>query len=62
MTKINYYLAMSIAVISVSGCSAFDYGASFNKRAEIDAEPGRPAQTSFVVRQQREAKNCVDGT
>ena len=60
MTKINYYLAISIAVISVSGCSIFDYGASFNKRAETTQNQAT-SQTSFVVRQQREAKNCADG-
>ena len=60
MTKINYYLVMSIAVISVSGCSAFDYGAYFNKRAET-TQNQVTSQTSFVVRQQREAKNCEDG-
>jgi predicted acylesterase/phospholipase RssA len=60
MTKINYYLVMSILAISISGCSSLPYGASFNKRAEtMQAET--VSQTSFVVRRQREAKTCTDG-
>ena len=61
MKKINYYLAMSIIVINVSGCAVFDYGAFFNKRAETMQLAQTTSQTSFVVRQHREAKNCTDG-
>ena len=61
MKKINYYLAMSIVVVSFSGCAVFDYGAFFNKRAET-TQAQADCQASFVVRQQREAKNCADGT
>ena len=60
MKKINYYLAMSIIVINVSGCAVFDYGAFFNKRAET-MQVQTTSQTSFVVRQHREAKNCTEG-
>ena len=60
MIKINYCLAISIAVISVSGCTIFNYGASFNKQAET-TQVQATSQASFVVRQQREAKNCTDG-
>ena len=59
MIKINYCLAISIAVISVSGCTIFNYGASFNKQSET-TQVQATSQASFVVRQQREAKNCAD--
>jgi predicted acylesterase/phospholipase RssA len=61
MMKAKYFLALLAVVASVSGCAVVDYGAYFNKRAK-STQAQADCQTSFVVRQQREAKNCVDGT
>lgn len=56
--KINCSIAMTLAVISISGCAVFPYGAYTNEPTKT-AQPQPTSQTSFVVREQREAKNCA---
>ncbi len=55
-------LLVFLIVLSVlAGCSAFDYGAYTNRKVRLILPPDA-SQTSFVVRQDRQATDCPPGT
>lgn len=60
MKKIRYCVAVSIMVIGLSRCSSLPYWAFFNRPAET-TQTQVVSQTSFTVRQHREARTCTDG-
>ncbi len=59
MRKINYCLGLLMITISVSGCAVIDFGISFNKQSDT-TQVQKNSQTSFVLRQHRETKKCMD--
>lgn len=57
MKKIKRLLAVLTTIAGISGCTIFTYSAATNEKTKI-VPVQLPSQTSFVLRKQREAKNC----